>query len=468
MLRINIANMNPLKLLFIGIISCFFGVMILQYNYKAIAFLIFLGFVLVFFIRVEYVFYFLLASRSLVDILYDVEAAGGVRVTHAIATLVIVLFSLYFFVTSYNIFRSGVNKAYLTFMSLAIMPLFFSKNFVSGFENWLKLLQTILILNMTILIVIKEDGKSYKERMLIICWAMIIALVIPYILFLKNYIQGSQIEMSGYIRYADFGSYTNLFSYYLFSTFPVCLFLYSISSKRPEKIFWLVFMVILILTIYKTYTRNVWIGITIMIFTWNLLRKNYKVVFIVLILIVTMLMLKPDVQDRFSDIFSILNSKSLSNVDPKLLSSRIAIWYSNIDYFLHTSTFLEQIFGSGFDVKERIAIFLNSNIDNPIEEHSNYLTLLMNTGICGLFLYHLFIFMLFLESFKLLRRTKDIYFKNLAQVFISLLFAYVIISIFTHMVWKVNYQYYFSSIAGLIVGANILEEKRREKTSSSL
>lgn len=463
MLRINVTNEKPLNLLSIGIISCFFGVMILQYDYKAAALLVFMSLVLVFFIRVEYVFYFLLASRSIVDVLYNVEAAGGVRITHAIAILVVVLFAAYFFVSGYShILRTGVNKVYWAFMFLAVIPLFFTQNIVSGFGSWLKLLQTILILNMVVLIVLKDDGKSYKDRMLVICWMMIVALFIPYVLFLKNYVQGAYIEMGGYIRYSDFGSYPNLFSYYLFSVFPVCLFLYSISAKRSGKIFWLVFMAIMLLTIYKTYTRNVWIGVAIIIFTWNLLRKNFKVILSLLVLTIPVVLFKSDIKDRFSDIYAILSAKSLSSLDPKLFSNRIAIWASNLYYFIHTSNFMEKLFGNGFDIKERVTIFLNPYIEEAIEEHSNYLTLLMNTGICGIFMYYLYIFMLFRESFKLLRRTKETYLKNLAQVFISVLFAYVIMGVFTHLIWKVNYQYYFASLAGLIVAANILEEKRRD------
>lgn len=463
MLKTTVINEKPLNLILVGIVSCFFGIMILLYGFKAVTLLVFMSFVLVFFVRVDYVFYFLLASRSIVDILYDVEAAGGIRITHAIAILIIALFVFYFFFSGYKyIFRTAVNKSYLIFMSLAVIPLFFTKNTVLGFGNWLKLLQTILILNMVVLIAIKDDGKQYKNRMLIICWMILISLFIPYVLFFKNYMQGVHVEMGGYLRYANFGSYTNLFSYCLFSVFPVSLFLYSISAKRAEKILWLLFMFILLLTIYKTYTRNVWIGVAIIVFFWNLLRKNFKVIFLLLILLFAIILFKSDIQDRFSDIYAILSAQSLSSLDPKLFSNRIAIWASNLDYFFHTSSFLEKLFGNGLDIKERISIIFNPNIDAPIEEHNNYLALLMNTGICGLLMYYLYIFMLFRESFKLLRRTKEIYLKNLAQVFISVLSAYVIIGFFTHMIWKVNYQYYFASLAGLIVAANILEDKKRD------
>jgi len=461
MLQIKAINEKPLNLFFVGIISCFLGIMILLYDYRASIFLILMCIIFVFFVRVEYVFYFFLASRSIVDILYNVEAAGNVRISHYIGIFIIILFMSYFIISGYNIFRLGINKIYLTFMLFAIFPIFFSQNLVSGLRDWLKLLLPFFIFNMTILIVRQADGKLYKERLIIICWVTIAALFIPFVLFLKNYTQGISVEMGGYARYATLGASTNVFSYYLLTVFPVCLFLYSISQKKPVKIFWLVFMAIMLLTVYKTYTRNVWIGVAIIIFTWYLFRKNYKPILIALILVITMIMFNHEMQDRFSEISGIYSNIDISRFDYKIMSNRGAIWFSNIDYFLHKSTFVEKLLGNGFDVKTRIEI-VNRNLKESLPEHNNYLSLLMNTGICGLIIYNIYILKLFQESFKLLRNTKETYLKNLAQIFISILCAYVIISFFTHMIWKFEYQYYFSALGGIIVAANILEDKRRE------
>jgi hypothetical protein len=439
--------------------------MILEYGIKAFALLGLMSVFLVLVIKVEYVFYFLLASRGIIDELYDVEAMGNIRITQSIAIFIVVLFSSYFIITGYNIFRSGVNKVYLLFILITFSAVLASADLISAFGDWLKLLQIILILNMATIVVLKTEDHSYKKRIITIFWCIIIALFVPYISFLNNIIHGNYIMMKGYSRFADIGGYANSFSYSLLAAFPICLFFYTISSKRSKKIFWLVFMGIMLITIYKTYTRNVWIGVAIIFLTWNLIRKNFKLIVICLVAGIIIVSFNPEVRDRFSEFSEILSTENISNMDPKLLSGRVERWQTNLKYFINESTFIEKLFGNGFDVKSKVAsIYLGIGDTAEHFEHNNYLTLLMNTGIFGLCTYCLFIFKMFEEAFKLLRRTHDIYFKTLAQIFISVLSSYVVISFFTHMLWKVNYQYYFCTLAGLVIAANILEEKNRNLT----
>ena len=97
---------------FAGCISWVLGLMILQLEYKALIFLGLVAFSLLFFIKTEYVFYFLLASRSMVDIFYRSEAAGSIRVTHFIGLLVVALFLFYLVTSGYDFFKVNVNKIY--------------------------------------------------------------------------------------------------------------------------------------------------------------------------------------------------------------------------------------------------------------------------------------------------------------------------------------------------------------------
>ena len=111
------------------------------------------------------------------------------------------------------------------------------------------------------------------------------------------------------------------------------------------------------------------------------------------------------------------------------------------------------MFGSGYDVYLKIGGY-RSGRSGP--EHNNYLTLLMSTGIFGLTFYLFYIVKLFHESLRLLKNTTDVYLRNLARVFISLLVSYVIISSASHMLWKITYQYYFAVFSGLVIAGNIL------------
>ncbi|MDR4507104.1 MAG: O-antigen ligase family protein [Candidatus Brocadiaceae bacterium] len=453
-------NEKPLNLSSAVLISIFFGLIVLQYDFKAVALLGLFAFLFVYCAKTEYAFYFLLASRSIIDIYVGFEAVGAITPTQIIGIFIASLFLLYFIFSGYHIFHLGINKVFGIFLFLSISSIFSTQNLISGFGSWLKLLQGFLFLNMSILLILSVKDGLYKKRMNTICWSIIVAVLLPYALFLKNYLQGSHTEIGGYARYsADFGSYPNLFSYYLLPVFPICLFFYSISVERSKKIFWILFMVMLLFAIYKSYTRNVWMAIAVMLLTWNVVRKNFKVIILFVSIAALMVFFSSEVQDRFKDIALILQSRSFFDLEPTLLSSRIGIWQSNLNYFFHKTSFMEKLFGSGFDVKYSV-LSLSSDLSHSIEEHNNYLSLLMNTGICGLFVYCLYIVMLFRESLKLLRKTNDIYLKNLAQISISFVVTYAVVCFFTHMMWKINFQYYFSSFLGIVVAANFLSEKK--------
>ncbi len=453
-IRANIANLSICVF-----IAYLLSAMIITYDIKATALVGFVVFVLIAITRKEYAFYFLLASRSIIDSFYSAEAAGGVRITHYLGALVGVLLIIFVLIEKRNVFRVSVNKYLMLFALLSTIPILFTSSKYNGFVDWFKMLQGFFIINLTIMVVLDTDTTICKKRMNIICWCMVLALLLPSVLFIKNYAQGVQVMMGGVARYSTFGSIVNAFSYYLLAIFPVCLFFYSNSTQRSRKLYWLVLMAILLLFVYETNTRNVWIGLATLIFVWNLVRRNYKVIYSFLGVFVVLLIFEPSIRDRFKDIYEIINAKSFYDLDPRLLSQRIGVWQSNLQWFFHKSNIIEKLFGNGYDVTLKIPN-LNPWNDNPIMQHSNYLTLLMMTGIFGLVAYYLYIFKLFQVSFKVLRRTKDVYFKNLAQIFISVLSSYVIVCFFTHMIWKINFHYFFSALAGLIVAVEIFEETK--------
>lgn len=449
---------NFIYLAFTILASFFVGLTILAFDFKSILILGLAAFAIFLVVKMEYAFYFILASRSTLDIFYQTETTGDVRITQFVAVIITVLFLFYFLTTRYSLFQTSVNKIYCAFLTFAIFSVFLSKDPFSGFTYWLKLLQGFLFFNMAILLILKAGDDLYRTRIKTICWCIIFALVIPYIFFLKNLIQGVHIVMGGYERYSTIGAYTNLFSYYLLSVFPFCLFLYSITSEKSKKTVWMIFIVLIILTIYKTYTRNVWLGIAVLLFIWNLIRKRIKLTFALIVFVILAIAFNPTVQDRLKDAYMALHSNSFFSMDPKLMSHRIGIWQSKIGYFLNESTFLQKILGNGFDVKTEKTI---EYITFSIPEHNNYLTLLIATGIFGLILYYSYILNLLIKGFKLLRRAKANYPKYAAEIFIPVVFAYIVISFFTHIVWNMNFQYYFSTLAGIVVGINILEERKQ-------
>lgn len=457
-----------MKLIFAAIISYYFGLIILKYHLQAGTLLALAVFVILFLTRIEYAFYFYLASRTTVEIFYTVGPTESFKITHFSGVLLSILFVYYIIVISrfnprYNFFtllNLNVNKIFGSFLIISIPSVFFTESFIFGFGYWLRLFQGFLILNITIILILSAETESYKKRIKAICWSVIIALFYPYYLFLKNIIQGETVWGSGGIyRFTGFGGQSNFFSYVLFMVFSFVLFLYSISVRNLKKIYW-IFLLVIVASIGFSYTRNIWVGLVVLIIVWSILKKRFAITFIIIGIITMLIVFIPIVQERLVDVvkLALTSTEGFFSLDPKIGGFRMAAWQTYIRYFLDESTLIEKFFGNGFDIHFKLKVYAYFLAE--MWEHNNYIALLMNTGICGLTVYLLYIFSLFKEGFELLRRTKEDYLRNLAQVFISLLCAYVIIGINTHLIFFLTFQYYFSAFAGLVVAANILEKER--------
>ncbi len=457
----DIVNEKLLKIFFAVYIAYYFADTVMRYQFRTAAFFALAAFVIVFFIKLEYAFYLILLTRSLVDAYSDM-GAGGISLPIMIGGLIALLFVSYFAVCQYNVFNLSVNRIYGAFLLLCIPAVFFThKGLVYGAGFWFRLFTGFVVLNLTVLVVLSAGEESYKKRINIICWSVILSLVLPYGSFIRNVLTGAYYLGAGYVRYSTFAGVMNVFSYYLLATLPFFLFFYSVTEKKSRKTAWLVFFAVYFYTVYINYTRNVWIGVFFLILTWTVLKRYFVITYSIVAFVALMFVLDPTVQDRLKDIFIILTSnKGFFELDPHLLSQRILIWQKNLRYFINSSTIIEKLLGNGFDIRDILGA---TRTGRRAIEHNNYLVLLMSTGVLGLSFYMLYILKLFRESFRLLRRTGETYFRNLAQVFIAFLVSYVIIGMGTHAIWKLTFQYFLSVFAGLVVAANIIEENRRMK-----
>ncbi len=457
-----------LKIILAIVLAYYLGLMFLQYNVKILSLFLLAAFVVLFFKKIEYAFYLLLASRPLIDIFYyqGVSAGGGgsARVGQIVGGGLTVLFVLYlvfyiFHVHRLNIFSLGINKIFGCFLFFSLVSVFFSESIGAGISSWLKMFQVFIILNLTILVVTGSGKELFEKRVNLICWSVVVALIYPFVKFYYNFFSGHGRAMTGYIRYSMFGAHFNIFPYTLLVAFPFCLFLYSVSRSKAGKKIWFAFLGLISYTIFISYTRNVWIGFAILIMVWIIINKKYMLAYAFAGLFVTMMLLNHDIQERLKDIYLVFSSGNFFDMDPLLLSGRIGIWQKNLRYFLDESTLIEKMFGSGYDVYLKIRGYRSGRSGL---EHNTYMSLLMNTGVVGLSLYILYIIKLFQEAYRLLRSATDVYIRNYAMVYTAMLVSYVIISSASHMLWKMTFQYYFAVFSGLVIAGNILVRKTGE------
>lgn len=461
-----------IKIIFAGLLAYYLSPIVFQNKILYLAFMGGCFFIFVFFKRVEYAFCFLLIIRSVLDLFLYKYGFGGLSISQIVGGLFSVLVMIYFVVNRFKVFALGINKIFGVFMLFSFFPVFLNNDFVYGFGYWLRWLQGFLVFNLTIIILINAGAEEYKKKFNIICWSVILSMVLPYVLFLYNYIEGITIVFKGTVRYFTYGSRENEFSYYLLAIFPYCLFLYSVADRGFKRIGWLTFLPIMMWTIYVNNTRTVWIGVSVILLLWAFFKKQYKIVFSVCLLATGLVLFNPKVAHRLEDIpvvINLLNSdKGFFEWAPELMNRRIGLWQSNLHYFIDKSSYIEKLVGNGNEnLRKGVVRVIQGGAIRGDDEHNNYLILLMNTGIIGVCSYLIYLFKLFQESFKLLKNTRDNYLKNLAALYIPVICSYIVVGFGTHLLSALTYIYFFSIFGGVIVAGNILEKRDTEKALSS-
>ncbi len=447
-------NINIFTSLLVVLISFIVGVLTIFLGLKILAVLGIMVFLILFFVKFEYVFLVLLIIRNSTEMLYMVKI-GNMAITQLMWGSISILFLYYFIFNQYNFLEIKVNRIYLLFLILGAFPMFFSKDILQDFGYWLKLLQGFIFFNATILI-IREKFHYDKNKINMIFWASILSIAIPLLLYMKNFATGVSTMMGGYERYSTFYSYENAFSYLIFIIFPIFIFFYKVKVENYKKIAYVAVIFFMLFVIYTTKTRNIWMGVAFFIFFWFFKQKKYLFLAFSFIMTLIIILLNPLVQDRLKDIYILITKyENFWKLNPRLFSSRIGIWQTNLKYFIYESSIFEKFFGSGFGKGEELT---TKYLSNNMPEHNNYLTMLMGIGIVGLISYLILLFRQ-LHEIRILLKSKNAYWFNFAQIYFSFFMAYLIIGFITHIIWNLTFQMFFSVFLGMITAVNMSDNK---------
>ena len=327
------------------LISLALGLLTLSIEYKVLIIIGSLFFLLFFIQRTDFAFCFILSTRSLFDLFSQAEVGQSVRINQYLGVLLSFLLFFYLIFVRHNFFSTRPMRIYAFFILVSFVPLFMMNDLLVGSAFWMKILQAYFVFNFTVWLVVRSSDHCQKTINMILI-GLLIGIILPYILFVKNFIFGTDIIKGGYERYSALGEGANTFSYYLLSVFPICLLYSSLSDHIwQKKIIWRAILIGILLTAYMTFTRNVWIGFAVILITRNVVRKQYKFILYVLCGIVILTSLSHTVQDRFKDIIVLFNADSFFDLPPNLMSMRIGIWQANMKYFLYYCPFVHQMIG---------------------------------------------------------------------------------------------------------------------------
>jgi len=164
-----------------------------------------------------------------------------------------------------------------------------------------------------------------------------------------------------------------------------------VKSRGTLKIPYLTACTVILLAIFITYTRATWFAVLggSLLYSYFTNRRKFILYLIVLLIAgAAVFLVPPDISDD-------LLAKGITR--PGTLISRFAFWQEAFD--IYTSSLKNMIFGIGYLGSREIDI-TRSLLLEEVGTHCYYLTILLETGIIGLFLFLLIIFI----SIRTMRR----------------------------------------------------------------
>lgn len=273
----------------------------------------------------------------------------------------------------------------------------------------------------------------------------------------------------------------NYVSSYLALIFPIAFSFFLLESKKRNKIFYEVTLLIIYTGIIICHTRAIWIALIFSLFLFGYLLYSFKinkilkdnkkwlVILFLLFLLITLIYSTDNPLNR-SSITAAERAISAFDMQGSSLRTRLLIWQSTIDMIKD-----RPLFGSGLGTfplhyLDYQANFLQRNPDYLIfwgkagETHNEYLQILAEMGIIGLLFFLLIIIIFYKTNLNLIKKIGTINGKIIIVGLISGVTVTLIHSIFSFPfhIPAVGAAFWF--IIGITtVSADIFYEKSKDK-----
>jgi O-antigen ligase len=285
-----------------------------------------------------------------------------------------------------------------------------------------------------------------KKQIITLLSLTILSYIIPLFgsawLIMLGQSVGKTIYQTGLDRYEGLYLKIHAFSHSMF-IFLFSFLLYLTLNKEELKgrrlfILFLYFLSLLaIFNLFKSYTRNVWIGLFILLTFFLAGRKNYIILAGLLICVIVVAMTSSSFHTIFFDIIEPISGERNLNA---MGAGRLGMWTHILQKFsdLPIGNKLVGIGigirGSGFEIARG---------------HNDFLSLLYTTGIIGLFLY---LIILFRIGYDMIRSCMD---KQLKYLFLGFLCAVIFMNLASNSyLSRIELGQYFWLIVGFFYVLN--------------
>ena len=245
-----------------------------------------------------------------------------------------------------------------------------------SFPDFARLASLLLLINYAVVYSFQNAGGVKR-----VIYLILFSSIIPELLGLYQWIGRHGLKIEGVNRV--FGSFVhpNVFAEYLIVIFFLLVFLaFSPESTRRLKKWTRLYLFITAVSIFNTFTRNVWIALLIssavLISFGKPLSKKLKNLFIGALFLILLI---PVIYSRIMDLANPVSGMSS-------WEWRMILWRKTFDSVLE-----RPFFGHGLGMFQQ---------ENAVMAHNDYLRLSFEVGFIGLFLYLLVLAMVLIFSFK--------------------------------------------------------------------
>ena len=242
-------------------------------------------------------------------------------------------------------------------------------------------------------------------------------------------------------NFGFFSCYMALFSIYLLT----------ISSKKTQKIFSIFLLIICLIFLIFSYTRTAWIAFATGLTVFVVLSKSIKMYFFSFVFLITVLGSAYSIV--YQGLYSDLTTKRQYGMNSFEFRYKRA-WPAAIEAFQMNPIIGNGLGGSHYAMKK---IGFNHTA------HNDYLTILIETGVIGLVGYCIFLFYLFLISFRQYRLNADILNQKISILALTVLSAFCVGSFAEHLIQTPGATGYMFTIVGMSHGLYIAERTQSKR-----
>lgn len=222
------------------------------------------------------------------------------------------------------------------------------------------------------------------------------------------------------------------------------------------------------LAVYFTYTRTGMLGVAIAILAFLLALRRYNLVLAAVLAGSILVLMDPDVQDRFADLAAVFDPNVESTDRRALGSGRWGLWSWSMEEYLARPPG-DILLGIGLGGHRITTLDWSRSFHRAgltLDPHNDYLLFLYQMGPMGVIVYLGMVWSVFKGSLLVLRHGEDLFARMFAASMIGMSAAVVVTNgVSNSFIHRSAPGWYYWALGGLVVGEAMAVRRRLSQQS---